>query len=472
MKFISYYFKTYFPTVSKFLVASGLVFSIASCQWGDQVDALVQPNPDDFAALFSDTSSVVLSTLATDSMMTGSASRQLVGRFTDPYFGKMHATSFIQVGISDGRAITVPDAAVYDSLALTLRYDGYYYGDTTKVMNVTVHRHLSDMMEKSVYYNGDETPYEAAPIGRKRFYPNPRPGVSAVGTATGRADLHIKLSDALGKQIFDLAKAGKLTNNTDFVNLLKGLTILPATSDNSAVVGFHTSSTSLKLYHHTPDAVEGVDKDSVSVALVGVYNNTGGNRKGTILEKLPNTYRSVLPSAQAGNMAFVQAGTGIMTRVDLPSIRQFAYQQNYTFVNSARLVMEPVRNSFNSAYYLPQLYVYLCDRNNDYLVSGGQPLPLTDLAGTPVVARLENDFINDRSYYLIDVTQFARNIVQSESEQTYGLLLRTSAASISNNIYDVNTEFSKSFNRVVFGDQANANARLKLEVKYTNIKTQ
>ncbi|HEV7381062.1 MAG TPA: DUF4270 family protein, partial [Dyadobacter sp.] len=323
MKFISYYFKTYSPAVSKYLIATVFAVSVASCQWGDQVDALVQPNPDDFTALFSDTSSVVLSTVATDSLMTGSASRQLVGRYTDPYFGKVHAASFIQMGFGgDISSITVPETAVYDSLALSLRYDGYYYGDTTKVLNVTVHRHLSDMMDKSVYYNSDATPYEATPIGRKSFYPSPRPGAGTIGTATGRADLHIKLSDAVGKEIFDLAKAGKITNNAEFVNLLKGLTILPAATGNNAVVGFLSGSTSLRLYHHTPDAVEGVDKDSVSLSLVGVYNNTGADRKGTVLEKLPNTYRSALPSAQSGNMAFVQAGTGIMTRVDFPSIRQ------------------------------------------------------------------------------------------------------------------------------------------------------
>ena len=475
MKFISYYFNTYSPAVSKFLVATVFAVSFVSCQWGDQVDALVQPNPDEFAALFSDTSSVVLSTVATDSMMTGSQSRHLVGRYTDPFFGKMHATSNIQVGLTNTGAISVPETAVYDSLALSLRYDGYYYGDTTKLMNITVHRHLSDMMDKSVYYNSDQTPYEATPIGRKRFYPSPRPSAGTVGSATGRVDLHIKLSDELGKEIFDLAKAGKLSNNAEFVNLLKGLAILPATTDNSAVVGFLPNNTALRLYHHTPDAVEGLDKDSVSVELVGIYNTTGADRKGTILEKLPNTYRVALPSAQSGNMAFVQAGTGIMTRVDLPSIRQLN-NLNYTFANTAQLILQPVRSSITNAYFLPSsLYVYLCDKNNDYILSGGSPLPLTTLtsAGTSaVVGTLVNDFVNDRQYYTVDVSQFVRDIMASESEISYGLLLRTSATSVSGGLYDVNSEFSKSFTRIVFADQANPNGRTKLEIKYTTIKTQ
>ena len=103
--------------------------SLASCQWGDEVTSLVQPNPDDFLALYSDSMTVNLSTIGEDSIMTGAASRLFVGRFADPYLGKMHSIPFFQPTL-DG-SLNLADAAVYDSLILSLRYDGYYYGDTT-----------------------------------------------------------------------------------------------------------------------------------------------------------------------------------------------------------------------------------------------------------------------------------------------------------------------------------------------------
>lgn len=472
MKFICYCSKTLSPAVSKFLIVTGLSLSFVSCKWGDEINAIVQPNPDDIAVLISDTNTVSMSTLKVDSLMTGASTRHLVGRFTDPYLGKMHATTFIQVG-TDG-ALTLPETAVYDSLVLSLRYDGYYYGDTTKVMTVSVHELTSDLTLKpdltpiDAIYNYHSTPYDPAPLARKKFYPRPRPNSQSVGTGTNRLDLKIKLTDVLGKKIFDHVKANKITNSAQWIDLLKGLTIIPATADNHAVVGFVQGEVNLRLFHHSPDAVEGVDKDSVSVGLVASYNQTGGDRTGTVLAKLPNTYRSALPSTQTGNMSFVQAGSGIMTRLDFPGVRHYK-SLDYLFVNSARLIIDPIKNSNTRWYPLPAtLHAYWCDKNNDYVYSSGSPLAAP-------TATLQQDYINDRQYYVIDVTEYVANILQSGSNDTYGLLLRTSSPFAtsgvpSGNILDGNTDFSKSFDRVILGDQSNPSGRMKLELKYTNIK--
>ncbi|UON86186.1 DUF4270 domain-containing protein [Dyadobacter chenwenxiniae] len=60
---------------------------LTSCQWGDDIQALEQPNLDDYSVQFSDTLTVQLSTVGSDSLMTGGPSRMLFGNYTDPYFG-------------------------------------------------------------------------------------------------------------------------------------------------------------------------------------------------------------------------------------------------------------------------------------------------------------------------------------------------------------------------------------------------
>jgi hypothetical protein len=480
MKFISYCSKTFSPAVSKFLVVTGLSMSFASCQWGDQVDALVQPNPDDFTAVYSDTNSVSLSTLKLDSLMTGASSRLLVGQFTDPYLGKMHGTAFVQFGTNSGGgtgALTLPANAVYDSLGLALRYDGYYYGDTTKVLNVDVHELTSDLTLKAdltpipAIYNYHATPYISKPVGSAKIYPRPRPRIEAgtLGDGTRRLEVRVKISDVLGKKIFDAVKANKITSNAQWIELLKGFAV-KALSENNSVVGFTQGNTALRLYYHTPGALEGIARDSVSVNLSANYNQTLGDRTGTVLSGLPNTFRSSLPSAQTGNMSFVQAGTGIMTRMDFPGLGEYKYL-DYTFANSARIIVEPLRGSFSKQLFLPPaLFAYLCDKNNDYVYSGGSPVSgLTGMASAP----LTNDFLNDRQYYTLDVTEFIRNNFQNESLQKYGLLLRTSSpipTSNNFNMLDGNTEFSKSFDRLVLGDQKNPKGKVKLEVYYTLVK--
>ena len=480
MKFISYCSQAFCPVVSKFLIVTGLSLSFASCQWGDQIDALVQPDADDFTAVYSDTNSVVLSTLKLDSLMTGASSRLLVGQFSDPYLGKMHSTAFIQFSTTtqDGdRALTLPENAIYDSLGLALRYDGYYYGDTTQVMNVDVYELTSDLTLKTdltpiqAIYNYHSTPYNAKAIGTAKIYPRPRPRSGTIGEGANRGEARVKISDVLGKKIFDSVKANKINNSAQWIELLKGFAI-KASMGNHSVVGFTRNNTALRLYYHTPGAVEGITEDSLSTTLWANYNQTLGDRSGTVLSRLPDTYRSSLPSSQTGNISFVQAGTGIMTRLDFPGLGEYKYL-NYTFANSAKLIIEPLRGSSSRSFFLPaSLYAYIADKNNDYVTNNGSPVSgLTGVAA----ATLTTDLVNDRQYYILDVTDFIRSSFQNESLENYGLLLRTSSPipTTSNfTMLDGNTEFSKSFDRIVIGDQANPNGRLKLEIKYTSIKAQ
>ena len=470
MRFISYYFKTLSPVVLKFLVIIGLSISVVSCQWGDEVTTLVPPNPDDFAASFSDTTSVKLSIVATDSFMTGSQTRLFVGRFTDPYFGVMQATTYFQPGLQS--SLVLAEKSEYDSLILSLEYDGYYYGDTTKIMDLSIHALQEDILLKSAYYSDDSTPYDASPIGRALFYPNPRPNIG--NRVVTKKILKIKLSTALGKKIFDAAKANLLTTSAEWINLLKGITLVPATN-NSAVVGFLTASASLQLHYHTPE-IEGVTKDSTVFQLSALYNQILSDKSKTVLARLPGR-RLSLPSSQTGELGMVQAGSGVMTRVDLPTVKQLSYNK-YTFANRAYLIIEPLFLSATDQFRAPpELHVYLCDKNNEYLQgSDGFPAPLTTLDESVVASSLITDLINNKQYYKLDVSKYVSAILQSDSDEAAGLLLRTSGFDPRRRDFrlpDVDSDFSKSFDRLVFGSYYNpTNRGVKLQIYYTTIKVE
>lgn len=473
MKFISYCFKALSPAVSQFLVIIVFILSITGCQWGDEVVSLVQPDPDDFTALYSDSSTVLTSTVAPDSVMTGSATRVFVGRFVDPYLGRMHSSSFFQPTLAS--ALTVPEKAVYDSLILSLPYDGYYYGDTTKPMNLAVYALQEDILTRNAYYNDDSTPYDPTPLGRVRFLPHP---------GTPNKTVNIKLSGELGQKIFDLAKANLFGSNADWINVLKGVAVIPATSDNSAVVGFKSFktaeasiATTLQLHFHTPET-EGVTKDSSLINVTALYNQVMGDRSQTILSKLPANRRISLPSSQTGELTFIQAGTGIMTRVDLPTVRQLKYNK-YTFANRAYLRITPLQVSVTVPFRLPgTIYAYLCDKNNEYYQSGstGYPVPASDLNGAAVTGTLINDLVNNQQYYQLDISQYVSDILRSDSEEAAGLLLRTSPFSTNRgapSFPDLDSDFTKSFHRLVIGSQNNSTSRgIKLELYYTTVKPQ
>lgn len=463
MKFNSYSFGGS-SIFNKLLIIIGFAFSLSACEWGDEIESLAQPNPDDFVVLRSDTVTVQLSTIGSDSIMTGGAPRLLVGTFKDPYFGKVRTMSFFQPTLAAG--VTLSQEAEYDSMILALPFDkSYSYGDTTKPLNLTVHRLLTDILEKSSYWNHNVTAFDPAPIGKATIVPRP--------TTTDL--LRIRLSDALGKQIFNMAKNNQLTSNTDWINAVKGLGIMPAGSDNGAVIGFrwNIDSSSVQLHYHTPSVSE-YRKDSTIFKINAAYNHITADPTGTQVAKIPANKRLSLPSGQSGNMAFMQAGTGLMMRVDLPYLKNFKYSQ-YTAINKAILRLKPLRASVSSAFRVPPvLYLYRIDKNNQfYTDANGSPLPIYMLgASTPVPVRSTyiRDLVNNQEYYEFDISSFATEIMTSLTDDIGGFVIRSSTFSTSSQFRDAGTQYSMSVDRLVIGDQNNANKGVELDLYYTNVK--
>ncbi|MGN7890444.1 DUF4270 family protein [Dyadobacter endophyticus] len=466
MKFQSYSFGKS-SIVYKLLIIIGFAFSLTACEWGDQIESLSQPNPDDFAVLNSDTVTIKLSTIGTDSLMTGAATRMLLGTYKDPYFGRVKTMSFFQPTLNGG--LSLAQEAEYDSLILSLNYDNTYsYGDTTKPMNLTVHKLLKDIVDipqGGAYWNHNSTPYDPAPIGKITVVPRPR--------TTGQ--LKIRLSDALGKQIFSMAKNNQLASSVDWINLVKGLVVVPAATDNGPIVGFEwgpsVDSTSVQLHYHTPSVSE-IKKDSTLFKVTANYNQTVADPAGTQLAKLPANKRLSLPSSQSGNQAFMQAGTGIMIRVDLPYLHNLKYVQ-YAAINKAYLRVKPLRASVTNALRVPPvLYLYRLDKNNQFYTDGnGAPLAVTLLgSGGGVSSPYFNDLIKNEQYYRFDISSFATEIMVSETNDVGGFIIRSSPFGSSGTFRDAGSEFAKSVDRLVVGDQLNADKGVELELYYTKVK--
>jgi hypothetical protein len=464
MKLNQYFSKKFFLPVFNVIAGFSLCISVAGCQWGDEVVALNQQNPDNFMVLFSDTSLVKLSTVALDSVMTGGPDRLLVGRLTDPYLGKMHATTFFQPTFVGG--LSIPDQAIYDSLVFKAPFDTYYYGDTTKAMNLSVHALQTDILLKSSYYNFYNTAFDPTPIGKKSLTPKPTTTTSAV---------RFKLSDVLGKKIFDQSVANLLTSNEQWIEILKGLMITSDIKDNNAVVGFKSSSDStvLELHYHTTEK-DGITRGVGTFRVTASYNQILGDRTATDLAKLPlNNSRNSLPSEQSGNQAYIQEGTGIMMRADFPTVRNLKYVP-YSVPNRAYLKVTPVRGSTEYPFMPPPvLHVFLVDKNNQFYKSGGYPIALTDLASKAVTGTFVNDLVNNEQYYRFDVSGQFTTILASESEETNGLMFVTSTLAGNSSFPEYNTAFSKGLSRLVVGNQMHPNEPgVKLQLYYTTLKTQ
>ncbi len=106
-------------------------------------------------------------------------------------------------------------------------------------------------------------------------------------TTTTQA-VRFKLSDVLGKKIFDQSVANLITSNEQWMEILKGLMIVSDEKDNGSVVGFKSSndSTVLELHYHTAEK-DGITRGVGTFKVTASYNQILGDRAATNLAKLP-----------------------------------------------------------------------------------------------------------------------------------------------------------------------------------------
>lgn len=455
MKFNLKSHKTYNSRIFSFLMVLFSSSILLSCNWGDQITSLVQPNPDDFAVLYSDTSTVQLSTVVYDSLQTGGADRLLVGRYIDPYFGVLQSSGFTQPELQSG--FSIPEDAIYDSLDVFLEYDHYYYGDTTKLMNLSVHATQRDILLKNSYFNTFELPYDKKPLGTLSFYPKPN-----------FDSLKVRLNDELGKKIFSMAQSKLITTNVDWANILQGITLRAGSKDNGAVIGIKLAGnkSGIRLHYHQI-GIDGVIRKFSIVNLNYSYNQISGDRKGTLLDLGKTNKRIAIPSLQTSNLTFIQEGLGLFTRVDFPHMDQLKYVK-YSAVNRAILKVYPAPNSVDKIYTAPRrIFIYYVDKFNEF---GNSPVPLTSLnGGTPIEGNYVENIIDNEQYYIFDVSGYVSGIMFSDTKVESGLGLITSSLTAAE-FPESRMGFAKGLNRLVIGDSKVGKKATKLELYYTTVK--
>ena len=153
--------------------------------------------------LFTDTLTVRMSTVLADSVRTSNPDVFLAGRYVDPLFGTITASSYIRMSL--GFQLDLGATAVYDSLVLYTPYN-YAYGDTLPAQTIAVHRIQEVINPDKNYYNNSTLTYNPTPLASKTFQAKPRTDGS----------LRFKLPNDLGKELFALSGQTAGKNNADF----------------------------------------------------------------------------------------------------------------------------------------------------------------------------------------------------------------------------------------------------------------
>ena len=397
-----------------------------------------------------DTVSVEMSTINFDSLVTSNQSRILVGNYEDPIYGKVKSNSYFQLSSSSyalmsGGSDTETTNYVFDSISMILKYDNYYYGDTTKVQTFNIHRLLQKVKpntEDNNFYNNSALSYSDESLGTISYKPRP----------IEKDSINIKMSSAFGAALFQKLKKREITDFDSFNEYLKGLVLVPATSNSASVIGFNVSTSKVRMYYskyqanteETPYIVDFTISDATKQ-----FNSISLDKTGTIIQNLPVS-TSKLSSSLTNHQGFIQSGTGVACRIDFPNIKQLKYLSEKGAIVDAQLVLRPVNNSYSEQYPLADsLKIYVGDNLNRISAS------LVNSAGTSVFGILnkKSDEFNENIGYLIPIGNFLQKEMLKQSDSRSSLILTLPG-------------ISKTVNRIVLGDQKHLNNKILLKIYY------
>jgi len=367
-----------------------------------------------------DTFQVEVSTFLLDPLPTAATGSVMLGVYNDEYLGSTKMQSFFKVGMPELET-EYEQNIQFDSISMCLKYNGYFYGDTTKAMEISLHQ-LTENIEKRklpIALEGDEYPlfvsadalfadqsfsYESTALASVKFNPKPKSSNDSV---------LLKLNQEFGKELFNLAitKDAKLTNSDEFQEYLKGF-VLKSNDDAASVIGFKDSISLILHYSHEDQSNGERISEEIKLDLSESdyqFNAVSTNRTGTILNAL-NYQNNKLDASQTNGRTFIQASTGIVTRLKFPTIHN-SISDGTISINQAILYIETDQQNTLS----PPIDTLVILKANKY----GTPTSLlTNLSGTTAAAAYYQNInasskINGK--YAFDLTDYISNMLKSKT---------------------------------------------------------
>jgi hypothetical protein len=361
----------------------------------------------------------------------------LIGNFNDNIFGKISSQSYFQIGIPD--SFDLEEDEIYDSLVLNIKYDSYYFGDTTKVHKILVHQ-LTENIEIN---NGEVlTSYSS-------FNFNPTAAGSFVfrHEPTNTSDtLKIKISDEIGFDLFDKLRTNSvlLSNNESFINYFHGFVLKEDESFEGSIIGLKGNGDDVELILYTRKDASSNEKTKYQFRLEDVsrqFNYIIHDFSSTQLNNLVEQ-RYELPSSESSGEAFLQGGIGLTIRVNFPSLPEFLLFERGKIV-IAQLFIKPVHDS-NDNFSLPsELFIYESDklnRKNSYVYNNQNSIVTSNLN--------IDELYNEETSYSFDITKYLNDeLADSYVDPEKGLLImltdRDTKASLDRLIVDAQNKNTK-----------------------------
>lgn len=395
-----------------------------------------------------DTFTVRMNTILTDSIATSGDTICQIGHFKSSLYGDITASFYAEYEVPNG-SFSENVAYQFDSITIRLYSCSNYLGDTLTTQRVSLYQLVDNLPLYDDYlYNTSNVAYSSIPLGSFSYQPTP---------GQRNKEHEMRLPDAWGQKWFDLLveESRHVDSQDHFRDYFPGIAFIPDPS-GECITGFQVNDSSLciTLYYHKLSTTS----ESMTLAFTPSntysYNKVDTDRSNTYLATLQPGFSNACSSDKTGYMAYLQGMTGTYINMEFPTINELCSLGEIVSIENAILQLYPVRGTYNGAYPLPpSLTLYTTDENNVT-----QDV-ITDTSGNSVQTGnlVVDELAYKDTYYSFDITSFLQSNLG-----TTGYKRKILQVMLSDN------SFSNTLQCVVFGDSENTTGKknIKLTIRY------
>lgn len=429
-----------------YFIAGAFILLSACKKKTDDIILPDQTNNNPVEPISSDTFSLFTSTIREDTVSTDLLPYKLLGAMNDPEFGLSKSDFYTQFNITELNAAFNNPGNTLDSAVLTVRFTSKiaYYGNLNAAQSFTVHEVSEDFPAGNNAVFSDKTlSYFPSAIGIFNGSISLNDSIDVRDndkTVTISGALRIPLTSAFGNKLLT-APANTYTSDKNFKEFFKGI-VIRASSNPSAGDG--------AIFALTP--ADAYSKLTVYYNDTQQYNFNMRGSKAFANYRILNQPASITNQKSNSNAdynkVYLQSLTGAKVKVTIPYLSNLKID-NGMVIHKAELIVNPLANSFNSTYPLPQrLLVLQPDTFN-------RSIAIPDLFS----GRFNGSLTSNNNYVLnvTDFVQFQINKIKSGEKVSNVLHL----------VIPTSDPIAPS--RLIVDAQKSNPAMIKLKITYTKL---
>ncbi|MGW8122193.1 DUF4270 family protein [Roseivirga echinicomitans] len=316
------------------------------------------------------TSSVVL----LDSIVSSNLGMGFIGNIDDQDVWKVKATTYAKMRLNFEELNDISEDAILDSVKLSIKF-GYLYKDFAKTARLKVSL-LSEQIYDTLHITTNSTAISNELVAAGNVLVDNFDSVYTINVDLNFANelfelLRNESSEVASQEAFEAAYPGLAFQTED-------------NSTNAYGIVMDPKVTMIDFYYREKSSDGVVNVPSTHKITIGDLIHYYGlelDRTGTSLNVVTNTNQEYLPST---GLRYIQAGAGIVTKINFSELETFANLKPDVIVNTAQVSIGPIKDPVDGVTPPTRLLLLLTDAGNRVIKDGNNIRAIQQDGANPI----------------------------------------------------------------------------------------